>query len=933
MSRTAWIYILGVIFLGALVMGVSALTPGLTPVEWLTFLVLATLATVAQFLGVEAPGRQHYYPHLVFFFTALLLLHPLLFALVVIIPHLVEWAQKRLAHSPYLRNWYLQPFNISNHLVAGFLARAVWSFLRPEAAAPSPVLTVVAVITAALVYAIADHAIIGQALVVARRMSWRESGVLEPENVLTDLLLLLVGYMVAELWGVSPWLIVPALSPLALIYRALTVPQLKQEAQTDAKTGLLNARHWNRLLTEYLERASRLEQPLAVIMADLDLLRNINNTYGHLAGDAALIGVSEIIRTNIRERDFAGRFGGEEFAIALPDTEMEEALVVANRIREVVAAAQFRANAAAVPFQVTLSLGVACFPRHGAEAERLIHEADVALYQAKLAGRNRVGSASEVPHSMKLKQPAAQDEQAIAAPVMTVAGEAPGGVGAPPLRAAQAAPPAEQPPAPAEKQAAAAPPAERPLLMVLVTAVCVAGLSVASTGFALTPPRDWLAIGLLAAFAVLAELYPIMVYRHVTTSVSVAVNFAAALAIGLPGVVCTSAAIILTHYFRRRPKFYRSVFNWATHVLAGAIPVFVMHVLGIPLILRTLPILAVPVVLSAFGYYLMDTGLVAAAISMQTAEPLVRTWRQQFRWLALYYLVLCLMGLVLAVAYLTLGPLGIAVFALPVFMMRYAQQQYVERTEEAVNEVQRMNSELAEANQEIIAASKAIRQLNDELFLILAKIIDARDKYVFGHSVKVAEYATAIADEMRLSAERLAGLRQAALLHDLGKICVAEGILNKPSSLTSSEYQRIQAHSVLGAEFLETSQNLRTLAPFVRHHHEWWDGSGYPDALRGDEIPLEARILAVSDAVEAMASDRPYHRGMSLDEIVSEIQRHSGVQFDPAVAEAFTRVAIHRGSSLVTDSARAVLQQIGAQPPDLYHTAGVQLTPQFAGGN
>lgn len=193
MSRTAWIYILGVIFLGALVMGVSALTPGLTPVEWLTFLVLATLATVAQFLGVEAPGRQHYYPHLVFFFTALLLLHPLLFALVVIIPHLVEWAQKRLAHSPYLRNWYLQPFNISNHLVAGFLARAVWSFLRPEAAAPSPVLTVVAVITAALVYAIADHAIIGQALVVARRMSWRESGVLEPENVLTDLLLLLVG--------------------------------------------------------------------------------------------------------------------------------------------------------------------------------------------------------------------------------------------------------------------------------------------------------------------------------------------------------------------------------------------------------------------------------------------------------------------------------------------------------------------------------------------------------------------------------------------------------------------------------------------------------------------------------------------------------------------------------------------------------------------
>ncbi len=932
MSRRAWIYVLGVIFLGALVSGVSAFIPGLTPVDWRTFLALATLATFAQFLEVEAPGRQYYYPHLVFFFAALLLLHPLLFAVVVIIPHLVEWVQKRLTHSPYLRNWYLQPFNISNHLIAGFLARTLWTFLRPEAETLTSVLTVLAVMAAALVYAVVDHAIVGEALVVARRISWRESGVLESENVLTDLFLLLVGYMVAVLWRVSPWLIVPALSPLALIYRALTVPQLRQEAQTDSKTGLLNARHWNRLLAEYLERAGRLEQPLAVIMADLDLLRNINNTYGHLAGDAALAGVSELIRANIRERDFAGRFGGEEFAIALPDTEIEEALIVADRIRRAVAAAQFRVSDASVPIHVTLSLGVACFPRHGNEVERLIHEADVALYQAKLAGRDRVSSASDVPHSVKLEQPPAQDDQTTTASVTTAAGARPEGAGATPAQAAQT--PADQMPGQAETQKSSPGLAQTPPLIALVTGVIVAGLLIAAFGFASTPAPDWLAIGLLAAFAGVAELYPLMVYRHVTTSVSVAVNFAAALVTGLPGVVCTSAAIVLAHFLQKRPQLYKTGFNWATHVLAGLIPVLGMRVLGVPLNLRNIPLVAIPVVVSALGYYIVDTSLVAAAISVQTTEPIIPTWRRHFRWLAMYYVVLCLMGLVLAVAYLMLGPLGVAIFVLPVFMVRFAQQQYVERTEEAVSELQRMNAELSQANREVINASKAIRQLNDELFLTLAKIIDARDRYVFGHSVKVADYATAIAAEMRLPAERVAALRQAALLHDLGKIGIAEGILNKPSALTESEYQRMQAHAVLGAEFLATSQNLRALAPFVRHHHEWWNGAGYPDGLHRDEIPLEARILAVSDAIEAMASDRPYHHGMSLDEIVNEIQKYSDAQFDPDVAEAFIQVAARRGSSFLTDSAHAVLQGIDGQLPGEHNlTTGAQVAPQSANGS
>ena len=104
-------------------------------------------------------------------------------------------------------------------------------------------------------------------------------------------------------------------------------------------------------------------------------------------------------------------------------------------------------------------------------------------------------------------------------------------------------------------------------------------------------------------------------------------------------------------------------------------------------------------------------------------------------------------------------------------------------------------------------------------------------------------------------------------------------------------------------------QGLRHLAPFVRRHHEWWDGSGYPDGLRGEQVPLEARILAVCDAVEAMASDRPYHRAMSLSEIAAEVKRCAGTQFDPTVAEAFIRVAEREGDHLVTNSARDVVRK------------------------
>ena len=280
-------------------------------------------------------------------------------------------------------------------------------------------------------------------------------------------------------------------------------------------------------------------------------------------------------------------------------------------------------------------------------------------------------------------------------------------------------------------------------------------------------------------------------------------------------------------------------------------------------------------------------------------------WRRQFSWLLLHYLILCLMGAMLAVSYTALGLAGLIVFALPPFMMRYAQKQYVDQTTANMLELQRLNQELTRANQEVRSASQAMRALNEELFLMLAKIVDTRDPFVTSHTTKVADYATALAQELKLPLSQVEQIRQAALLHDVGKIGLSEQLLRKPAQLTPEEYRTVQKHPALGADLLETCQGLRQLAPLVRHHHEWWDGTGYPGRLQGAAIPLGARILAVCDAVEAMASDRPYSQARSHDEIIAELRRCAGTQFDPQLVEAFAHMIERRGRQFIVNSARA----------------------------
>jgi HD-GYP domain-containing protein (c-di-GMP phosphodiesterase class II) len=180
----------------------------------------------------------------------------------------------------------------------------------------------------------------------------------------------------------------------------------------------------------------------------------------------------------------------------------------------------------------------------------------------------------------------------------------------------------------------------------------------------------------------------------------------------------------------------------------------------------------------------------------------------------------------------------------------------------------------------------------------IAAIIDAKDGYTHRHSERVAAFAVRLAQELGLSADDRATVELSGLLHDVGKIGVRDAILNKPGELTDDEFEEVRRHPTNGAAILANIQNskIAQLLPGVKYHHERWDGSGYPEGLAGEQIPLLGRIVAVADYLDALTSDRSYRPGTPLDDVVRMLQSQAGLAFDPRVVEA--AVALHRKGEL-----------------------------------
>lgn len=346
--------------------------------DWIAFAVLLPLVAIAHFLGADRTKHQGSQLSLAPIFTAVLILPPSLTTLLIALAVIPEWIRTR-------SDWYIAVFNVCNLVAPALLARAVFDAVEGSTSAGWTVGAGLAL----LAFLLLHYGLLATVLHFARGV--KAADTIRLDCVLIDAGLLSLGAIAAALWGDYPGLVALTLLPLALAYRSLAIPALVEATRIEPKTGLYNLRHFEAALGQELGRAGRFDRHLALLMIDVDHLREINNLHGHVAGDRALVGVAESLRRATREYDVAARFGGDEFCVLLPETDLDGALVVAERMRALV---EESSRGGDVP--VTVSIGVVAHCGPGAEAEDLIAVADRAAYEAKASGRNAIAAAPPI---------------------------------------------------------------------------------------------------------------------------------------------------------------------------------------------------------------------------------------------------------------------------------------------------------------------------------------------------------------------------------------------------------------------------------------------------------------------------------------------------------------------------------------------------------
>jgi HD-GYP domain-containing protein (c-di-GMP phosphodiesterase class II) len=366
-----------------------------------------------------------------------------------------------------------------------------------------------------------------------------------------------------------------------------------------------------------------------------------------------------------------------------------------------------------------------------------------------------------------------------------------------------------------------------------------------------------------------AVALPVRLPGGVAVNMSTAPLLAAAFDSTLPQplAVCWVALIgtIEPRDLRRQIPWYGSVFNKFNYVLAGyaawlAVSATTPVVRGDPLLI----VLQIAVVGAVF--MLVNNTLSVLVASARTSAPVRRVFTVSLRNVGVGLVSQVPLGWLMAEIANKVGEWATLLFIVPLLLARYSFTKYTE-----------------------------VRDLFYGSVSALSQAIDAKDGFTRGHADRVSRIAGAIAREIGLPERQIEQIELAAMLHDIGKIGVEDRILMKPSRLDPEETQAMRRHSQYGASILEPSASLRPLVPMVLHHHESYDGSGYPDGLKAEAIPLGSRVIIVADAYEAMTSDRIYRKAMGHERAMEQLQKYKGVQFDPRMVRAIDQLLQKRG--------------------------------------
>lgn len=221
-----------------------------------------------------------------------------------------------------------------------------------------------------------------------------------------------------------------------------------------------------------------------------------------------------------------------------------------------------------------------------------------------------------------------------------------------------------------------------------------------------------------------------------------------------------------------------------------------------------------------------------------------------------------------------------------------------EKHKAGIEKISRSRDAFLNMLQDIADSYKDLEELFISLMMAMVNALDAKSPWTKGHSTRVAMYAKEAAREMGLGEEELKNLELAGLLHDIGKIGTYDYLLDKPGKLTDEEFEIIKKHPAQGEKILGGIKQLKDIIPIIKYHHERMDGRGYPDGLKGDDIPLSARILHVADTFDAIMADRPYRQSPGIEYAIAELKKWSGSQFDKEVVEAFLKALTHAGKTI-----------------------------------
>ena len=400
---------------------------------------------------------------------------------------------------------------------------------------------------------------------------------------------------------------------------------------------------------------------------------------------------------------------------------------------------------------------------------------------------------------------------------------------------------------------------------------------------------------LLAGLSVLTSIFKVklpLARSGSTMSVSYAVDFASLLLLGPDETMLVAVASAFSQCTFRsieRNALHRTFFSMACLVITvQAAGVAYTRLGGVPGILD-LTELPKALVGAATTYFIVNTMAIATAIALSTRQSVLKVWNENFLWSAPSYFVGAGAAAIAAWLVIDLSAHWIAPLALAPLILTYRTYKvYLGRIEDE----QRHVREMADLHLATIEA--------------LALAIDAKDQTSQSHIRRVQLYAASVARAMGMSDNEVQGVKTAALLHDIGKLAVPEHILSKPGPLTPEEFQKIRAHPKVGADIVSSVPFPYPVAPLILSHHERWDGKGYPGGLRGEAIPLGARILSVVDYFDALMAERPYHKAMSYDAAIALLKQESGKGLDPTVVETFVTLlpSLHDDASQLEHSMR-----------------------------